>query len=90
MRERGKTCSKGSQVGPEAWAAAARIKPLYMGHALCRLSYYGVPNLLHSSADLYSVAASNTYVFLVTFPSFVVRCLSDEKEKLCRTLIDCL
>lgn len=33
--EREGSCSKGSQVGPEAWAAAARIKPVYMGHALC-------------------------------------------------------
>ena len=82
--------SKGSHVGHDPWAAAARTDPLYMGHALCRLSCLGVPNLLHSLADLYSVAASNTYVFLVTFPSFVVRGLSDEKEKLCRTLIDCL
>lgn len=39
------TCSKGQQVGLKPWAAAARTRPLYVGHALYQLSYWGTPHV---------------------------------------------
>ena len=41
MREQGKMCTKGPQVGLKNSAAAASTKPLHVGRMLYRLSYQG-------------------------------------------------